>query len=571
MTPLSTTIGLRLLPAALAVVLALPAPAWAQQSGERISSRLGAYLAGRQAATARDMGEASRYLAYALAADPAALDLRRRTFQAHLGAGRIVDALALAASLTADEDVGNIARVTLAAGAAKRGDFAAAKELLEGLGDTGAERLLKPVLQAWVELGLGSVDKAVEALRPISGIEGLAPFQELHLALLYDAAGRNDDADRVYRAAFAPGRSPALRTTQGFSALLVRQDKRAEAIALWDKLLADSPDSSIAEFARQRLREGKQPARIAANATDGMAELLLNLSGALQQENAAAAALVYARLADYLRPGDPDTLYVIAGLLEGDDQNEAAVAAFAAVPRDSDLSWTARRSQAANLAQLKRAAEAVTLLEAMVAERPERWDALLLLGDLHRSEKQFSQAVNAYDRALERIGQPAERHWRLFYHRGIANERSKNWPRAEADFKRALSLKADEPYVLNYLAYTWVDRGENLEEAMRMLNVAVRAKPEDGAIVDSVGWAYYRLSQWDKALEFLERAIELNPEDPTINDHLGDIYWRVGRQAEARFQWSRALSLNPEAEDVPKIKEKLERGLPPIPAPAAKP
>jgi Flp pilus assembly protein TadD len=204
----------------------------------------------------------------------------------------------------------------------------------------------------------------------------------------------------------------------------------------------------------------------------------------------------------------------------------------------------------------------------MAKERADRWDTLMLLGNLWRSEKDFPKAVSAYDRAVTRIGKLEERHWNLLYARGIANERAKNWPRAEADFKKALELKPNEPYVLNYLAYTWVDRGENLEEAKKMLDEAVRQKPEDGAIVDSVGWAYYRLGNMEKALEYLEKAIEITPEDSAINDHLGDVYWRVGRRAEARFQWNRALSLNPEPEDVAKIKEKLEKGLP---APGAKP
>jgi len=387
-------------------------------------------------------------------------------------------------------------------------------------------------------------------------------FLELHLALINDAAERNPQAEQAYRSAIGDMNSAPLRLSQAFASFLARTGRRPEAIALWDKYLAASPDSSIAEMARQRLVEGKAPRRLAAKASDGMAELLLNVAGALQQENASGAALAYARLADFLRRDDPDTIYVIAGLLEGDDQYAEAVAAYQRIPRDSDLAWSARRAAAANLVQMKRNDEAAALLEDMAKERTERWDALLLLGNLWRGDKQFPKAVDAYDRAVARIPKLEERHWNLLYARGIANERAKNWPRAEADFKKALELKPNEPYVLNYLAYTWVDRGENLEQAKKMLDEAVRQKPDDGAIVDSVGWAYFRLGQYETALEYLEKAIELSPEDSAINDHLGDVYWRVGRRAEARFQWSRALSLSPEPEEIPKIQEKLDKGLP---------
>ena len=556
----------RALPALL-IVAALPAAALAQ---ETLSSRLGAYLAGRIAAAERDMTAASRYYGYALEADPGNDELRREAFQAHLAAGRIPEALRLAEALARDANSGNVARLALAAAAAKKGDFAAAKRLIEALPETGANRLLRPGFLAWIEFAQGDPLKPVEALRSLSGIEGLRVFLDLHLALLHDAAGRTAQADQAYKSAVGTLDSAPLRVIQSYSSFLARNGRRPEAIALWDKYLAASPDSSIADMARQRLTEGRPPRRIVAKAPDGMAELLINLAGALQQENAALPALIYSRLADYLRPDDPDTLNLIAGLLESDDQFEAAVELYRRIPRDSDLSWSARRAAAANLAQLKKVEEAVKLMEEMAGERRERWDSLLLLGNLHRSEKQFAKAVDAYDRAAARIPKLEERHWNLLYVRGIANERAKNWPRAEADFKKALELKPNEPYVLNYLAYTWFDRGEHLDEARRMLEEAVRQKPDDGAIVDSVGWAYFRLGDLEKAVEYLEKAIELAPEDASINDHLGDVYWRVGRRAEARFQWHRALSLNPEPEDLPKIKEKLERGLPAA-APAPKP
>lgn len=551
----------------LLIAAALPHAAAAQ---EALSSRMGAYLAGRIAAAERDMAAASRYYAYALEDDPANEELRRHAFQAHLAAGRMNEAMKLAEALQGDADSANIARVTLAAAAVKKGDFAAAKRIVESLPEAGANRLLKPGFLAWIEFAQGDQAKAVEALRALSGIEGLRVFLELHMALIYDAGGKVAEADRFYRAAAGSIDSAPLRVSQAFASFLARNGKRAEAISIWDKYLAASPDSSIADIARQRLNEGKVPRRIVSKAPEGMAELLLNLAGALQQDSASLPALIYARLADYLRPDDPDTLNLIAGLLENDDQNEAAVELYRRIPRDSDLAWSARRAAAANLAQLKRIDEAAKLMEEMAAERRERWDALLLLGNLWRSEKQFAKAVDAYDRAVARIPKLEERHWNLLYVRGIANERAKNWPRAEADFKKALELKPNEPYVLNYLAYTWVDRGEHLDDAKRMLDEAVRQKPDDGAIVDSVGWAYFRLGQYEKSLEFLEKAIELAPEDSSINDHLGDVYWRVGRRAEARFQWLRAISLNPEPEDLPKIKEKLEKGLPES-APGAKP
>ena len=213
------------------------------------------------------------------------------------------------------------------------------------------------------------------------------------------------------------------------------------------------------------------------------------------------------------------------------------------------------------LDQLARTDEAVALLRAMAAERPHDYQAMVELGDVLRTHDRFKEAVAAYDDAFQRYGAGQPTDWRLYYSRGIALERSRQWPRAESDFRRALELEPQQPMVLNYLGYTWIDQGVHLDRALGMVERAVALSPNDGYIVDSLGWAYFRLGNYDKATENLERAIELVPEDPTINDHLGDAYWRTGRHLEARFQWNRALSFKPEAGEATKIESKLEHGL----------
>ena len=141
-------------------------------------------------------------------------------------------------------------------------------------------------------------------------------------------------------------------------------------------------------------------------------------------------------------------------------------------------------------------------------------------------------------------------------------ERAKEWPKAEDDFKKALELFPDQPLVLNYLGYSWVDQGVKLDEAFKMLRRAVELRPNDGYIVDSLGWAHYKLGQYNEAAQTLERAVDLKPADPVLNDHLGDAYWHVNRKVEAQFQWNHARDMNPEPEDLPGILKKIQGGLP---------
>jgi tetratricopeptide (TPR) repeat protein len=206
---------------------------------------------------------------------------------------------------------------------------------------------------------------------------------------------------------------------------------------------------------------------------------------------------------------------------------------------------------------------------------PNDIDVITALGNVQRSRKKYEEAAETYSRAIALIGdQPAANYWTTFYFRGTAYERAKQWSKAEADLKKALELvPASQPgaraQVLNYLAYSWVDQNINIDEAFTMLKQAVDASPRDGMIIDSLGWAYFRLGRWDEAMRELEKAIELKPGDPTINDHLGDAYWRAGRRLEGKFQWQHAKDLNPEPEELEKINAKLKDGLPELDKPAA--
>ena len=205
--------------------------------------------------------------------------------------------------------------------------------------------------------------------------------------------------------------------------------------------------------------------------------------------------------------------------------------------------------------------DAVALFNGLAKERPERYSPLVALANHYRYKKEYENAVEAYGRALARIPEFSERHWSILFGRGMAFERLKNWERAEKDFLQAMELSSDQPLLLNYLGYSWVDQGTNLERGLKLIKQAVAARPNSGYIVDSLGWAYYRLKDYRKAVTQLERAVELRPDDPTINDHLGDAYWRVGREIEARYQWKKALSFDPEEDQIPVIRKKVREGL----------
>jgi Flp pilus assembly protein TadD len=261
-------------------------------------------------------------------------------------------------------------------------------------------------------------------------------------------------------------------------------------------------------------------------------------------------------------PNHPLALLSLADLYEQIKNPQLAIKVYERVPANSPLKRNAEIQLAVDLDTIDRTDEAKTRLSKLIAEHPDDIDAIMALGNILRGRKAFGECAEVYSKGVATIASPQKPNWLIFYFRGICNERAKKWEQAESDLKQALKLFPDQPHVLNYLGYSWIDQGINLDEGMRMIRRAVEQRPDDGYIVDSLGWAYYRVGNYDEAVKHLERAVELKPDDPTINDHLGDVYWKTGRTLEARFQWAHARDLKPEPEDLDKIKQKLASGLP---------
>jgi tetratricopeptide (TPR) repeat protein len=521
----------------------------------------GSYLSALVAANNRDMSSAADYFVMTLDADPDNTELLRQAHLALIMDGRVAEAVPIALRIDELEPGDGVAPLTLTAKALKDGDLDAGSLYLGELPLSGYNTVLVPLTEAWIEVARGNYDAALEAIASGLSDDGFEIFRAYHIALIEELAGNAEEADRAYMIAMQSQEGGSYRVVRAYGAFLRAQGRDEEAHELYDGFKAANPGSMWLDDAMEDFAEASE---LDLNtAAKGMAEVLFGIASAADTSTSGSTALIYGQLAAYLDSNSDVVLLLIGDLLEMDERPLEAVEIYERIPADSPLYWSGRLRAALNLDRAGQSDEAIARLRAMLEERPDRTDAMVTLGDILRIQEHWDEAAATYGKAIELLGDESMRNWRLYYVRGISLERAGDWTQAEQDFLTALEANPNNPYVLNYLGYTWVDKGERLEEALDMIERAVEQRPQDGFIVDSLGWALYRLDDYQGAVRYLERAVELEPGDPVINDHLGDAYWQVGRRTEARYQWERAITLSDEGDDELKapIQAKLNDGL----------
>lgn len=537
--------------ALLSACAATGAPASAASNGP--SGVFGEFLVGRFALDQSDPQTAAAQFLHAHASRPDDTELLQQAFVAALASGR-PEAVELARQLPDSQP----AQLLLGAVQARAGHWQAAEQHFRALPHQGLAQLLQPLLIAWAQQGAGHTDAALATIRPSLDGQRFRGVYALHSALIADQAGRTTDAARLYRLAVSDYGTTNLRLAQIVASWQARQGQPGAAQKTLAAMAADASELSISLPA---LIVGVMKPPV-ANAVDGIAESYLALAAALNQQDAGQFAALLLHLALDLRPDFTPARLLAADILDSQHLTEKARQTLAQVRSDDTLIGVVRLHRAAESERLGHVEEATRELRKLAQDYPDSPLPAAREGDLLRSKQRFAEAITAYDRAIARISQPTEQDWLVFYDRAICYERAHQWAKAEADFKHALTLAPDQPYVLNYLGYSWADMGQHLHQAREMIEKAMRHRPNDGAIVDSLGWVMLRQGDIDDAVRTLERAVELEPEDAAINGHLGDAYWAAGRKLEATYQWRRALTFNPEPADAVKLEAKLQGSKP---------
>jgi tetratricopeptide (TPR) repeat protein len=531
----------------------------ADKEADRQADAFSTYLSARFAAGQNEMPEAARYYAQSLKNDPGNAEIMSQAFFFSSTSGDMETAGKYATEMVAHSPDERSARMALAVIAFKHKDYAGARKNLSLSAKGPFQSLVVSLFDAWGAAASGDAAGAAADMKSLasqSGVEGLAAF---HSALIADYLGQ-PDADSDYKKAMVANRT-SPRVIEAYGNYLERAGRATDARALYEKFADEPGVVPIVQSGLTRLAQNKKPQPFIRSAEDGVAEGLFGIAASLSDRSSAEVSVLYLRMALYLRPDLALADLLLADRFENLGKFEDAVSIYRDIDKSSPYFAMAATQAAVDESRLDHKAAALADLKTLTAAYPNSSANWIALGDAYREQDNDAGAITAYDQAEKAIGTPQKRDWPLFYARAMAEDKAKHWDKAEADVNMALKLSPDQPELLNYLGYSWVDRNEKIPEALTMLEKARRLRPYDGYVVDSVGWAYYRLGRYDDAARTLEAAVLLVPGDSTINEHLGDALWKAGRKMDARFQWNHALAFaNPDT-DKAAIEQKIKNGL----------
>jgi tetratricopeptide (TPR) repeat protein len=561
----------------LATVAQISVPAQAQAKVDRLAiggstfaTLSGSYLAGRMAMSLRDMDAASTFLQTALNFDPTNQVIIDRTFLLMVASGRIPEGMSLADRVLAKDKGNAFVRMTLAADAMKKGKLDRARQQLTAITPRPVTDLTAIILQAWAIQGQGDTDLALKTVEKATGQTWYASFKTFHAGLIADLAGRKSEALKRLQTAYETDPN-VLRVADAYARALARAGNKEEALKVLTNYEKVIPEHPMIMQLRADIEADKPIAPLVATVQQGAAELLYGLGTVLGRDGGEEMAALYLQLALMLEPKGDLSVVALATQRAKLRDYEEAINVLERIEPTSPMFRIVQLQIGRYYNALQKPEDARRHIQLVLDKTPNDVDAATALADVLRVEKRYADAANAYSKAIALIGKPTKNDWSLYYYRGTAYERSKQWDKAEPDFLKALELNPTEADILNYLGYSWVDMGRNLDKGLELIRQAVELQPDNGYIVDSLGWAYYRLGNYEEATKHLEKAVLLRPEDPTLNDHLGDAYWHVDRKLEARFQWNHARDLKPDPADLPRILKKIETGSieEAAPAPAA--
>jgi len=520
----------------------------------------GEYLTGRHALFNHQYDVAADNYLEAIKQDPENIELMQFSLSVFIAAGRFEDAFFVNEKLKEMDAQNEVSNILDFFNKTKNKSYIEALIDIDELSSTGIMNLIKPFFRAWIDAAEGSTSEINAVVNSFEEENNFNFFNFFQAGLIYEYLEDFEKAESFYAQALNERGLLNLRAVEAYGKILKKNGKTEKAISILEDYIDQAPANEQLKATLIEVRNDEQFEPFVSSLDEGFAEIFYTVSTILMQDNVKSIATNFLQYAAFFKPEFPLVHFLQAQIFESDQYYRGAQNEFDKIKTDSPLYFQSKLQRAWLYNDMDRPEETIGALLKLEKEYPDNREVLNSIAEFYRMNERFAEAIPAYSKVIDNIEEENVRDWIIYYTRGIVFDQEKRWAEAEMDFKKALEIRPEQPMVLNYLAYSWVDRGLNYVEAKKMLIRAVELRPNDGYIVDSLGWALYKMGDYEEAVPVLERAAQLETQDWAINDHLGDAYWTVGRKNEARFQWRHALSLSPDEDKIDLIKSKIKDG-----------
>ena len=519
------------------------------------------FVQARFASLTGDPHRAAAYYASSTRSNPHDYDLLERAVFTALIAGDVSSAKAIAANANRDAlGESSLPRLVNGLSDLQAGKYSRAQKTLSQRSSSLFNDMIARCLLAWAVAEEGDTERALQLLRDVAVSDPLLSGMTLSTRAFIQLNKEDFDGALTTLEGIWDARIFQATTAEYYARLLASKGETDKAGRILRQFTTRIGQNAAIESLREDLDAGRSIAPDPLNFSRGVALSVYTPAAALAAQTRNDLSGVYFALALDM---DPDLH--IARTLWGDALDNAnrrndAIRILESVPDTSVFYATARGQIAWALRRENLNDEALKTAKTALAASPDR-NLKIQLGDLLRSLGNLDEAEAVFTELIDADLADEQEDWRILFARGSVREQLDQWKAGEADLIRANEIAPNQPTVMNYLGYTWIDRGENLQEGLELIQRAVVLRPNSGAIVDSLGWAHYKLGNYEQAVRHLERAVELSPRDVTLNEHLGDAYWRNDRRLEASYQWNRTRRLDVDDERADELDAKIKNGL----------
>ena len=516
-------------------------------------NQVGSFLSSKIARSITDINNAAYYAQYSYNRNPESSGLGIMALEALLANGQVREAIPIGIKISNDFPELTLSQYVKALDSLTTNKEDALEILLK-VSPNGIDTFILPILQTWAAAGSNKQLGGLKIMKDQAERGVLEPLYDYHSALINEFIGDNESAKINYSNIVNKSRNASAQVYLE-AALFFHKNNNKE---LFDntitKLERTAPYSNELFLLKNNIFVTSK--KKIKNIKQGIAETFLNSAEILFNEGLDRQALIYGQVSLYLSPNSDNTSYLLGRIFKSINDNERAMKYLKKINNKSYISQDAKIAYAEIIFLSEGIDSAVNILKKYHLLYPDNINFSRTIAELYYKADNFEKSIEYYDLIFSKIKEIEFKHWPLFYSSGIALERGKKWKRAEKQFLMALKFVPDNPQVLNYLGYSWIDKGININEAMEMIAKAAEKRPDDGYIIDSLGWAFYQTGEYELAVINLEKAVEL-VSDSIIIDHLGDALFYSGRKLEAIFQWKRALEFDPTNEMISIIKKKI--------------